>query len=90
MGFAMLPASTLERQAFMQDYMKNLILTSVTKIINKYIPAEGSAQSNLDEFNSSSFGLVAVKVAIEFCLTINEVEFLFGQILEFFTSKGLE
>lgn len=33
---------------------------------------------------------VAVKVAIEFCLAIDEINFLFGEIRSFFNEKGLE
>jgi len=33
---------------------------------------------------------VAIKVAIEFCLNIKEVDYLFGEIYNLFIEKGLE
>ena len=35
-GFAMLPAALENRQAYMQDYMKNLLITSIQTVVNKY------------------------------------------------------
>lgn len=37
-----------------------------------------------------SLSELAIKVAIEYCLAIGEIRFLFGEILGFFTEKGLE
>ena len=35
-GFALLPAAQEERKAFMQEYMKRLLKTSIESVVNKH------------------------------------------------------
>ena len=91
-GFALLPDAKERRQSFLKDYMKKLILTSIQTVIFKY---KGSNDGNIhsdsthndsDESYEDNFSIekIAIKVSIEFCLQIQEVSYLFGDIYRFF------
>lgn len=98
-GFVMLPAAKEERKAYMHEYMKNLILDSIRRVVNKYHGTRDSAASeeaatqvsnSSSMINTSQIDEVAIKVAVEFCLAISDVKFLFGDVYQFFVTKGLE
>lgn len=101
-GFVMLPSAKEERKAYMHDYMKRLILSSIRKIVNKYHNTSSSgavaspdaatqvSSSSSSMINTSQIDEVAIKVAVEFCLAISDVKFLFGDIYQFFVGVGLE
>ena len=83
----------------MKDYMKKLILTSIQTVIFKFKTSNqdsDSTHNDSDDVNSSteekdfSIDKIAIKVSIEFCLQISEVDYLFGDIYRFFVEKELE
>jgi len=97
-GFAMLPDAKQRRQEFLKDYMKKLILQSIQTVIFKFKTSDGigsqsdSTHNDSDESYEDNFSIdkIAIKVSIEFCLQISEVEFLFTEIYRFFVEKDLE
>ena len=102
-GFAMLPDARERRQNFLKDYMKKLIMTSIQTVIYKYNTKASSEKSggstgldtnsNEDSAeNEKQFSIeeIAIKVSIEFCLNIGEVNYLFTDIYEFFKEKELK
>lgn len=100
-GFALLPDAKERRQSFLKDYMKKLILTSIQTVIFKFKTSNTNQDSDStvndsDDVNSSteekdfSIDKIAIKVSIEFCLQISEVDYLFGDIYRFFVEKELE
>ena len=99
-GFALLPDAKERRQSFLKDYMKKLILTSIQTVIFKFKTSSpqdsDSTHNDSDDVNSSteekdfSIDKIAIKVSIEFCLQISEVDYLFGDIYRFFVEKDLE
>ena len=95
-GFALLPDATERRRSFLKDYMKKLILTSIQTVIFKFKNNEtsqsDSTYNDSDESYEDNFSIdkIAIKVSIEFCLQISEVEYLFTEIYSFFVEKDLE
>ena len=96
-GFAMLPDEKRRRQDFLNDYMKKLILTSIQTVIFKYKNSHSSqSDSTHNDSDSSqeekdfSIDKIAIKVSIEFCLQIQEVDYLFNDIYRFFAEKDLQ
>lgn len=75
----------------MKDYMKDLLLTKIKTVVNGP-GASTSAPNPEGEEIEEDFSLeeVAIKVAIEYCLAISEVEFLFNEIYTFFLENELE
>ena len=71
--------------------MKNLLLTSIQTVVNKYHQAKIKSENPPSPQNQGGFSIeeVAIRVSIEFCLTIKDVEFLFAEIYSFFEEKGL-
>ena len=90
-GFAELPAANEQRHAIMKDYMKDLLLTKIKTVVSRP-SARPSAPNPEGEEIEEDFSLeeVAIKVAIEYCLAISEVEFLFNEIYTFFLENELE
>ena len=96
-GFALLPDAKERRQSFLKDYMKKLISTSIQTVIFKY-KGDGnnihsdSTHNDSDESYEDNFSIekIAIKVSIEFCLQIQEVSYLFGDIYRFFQDRDLE
>lgn len=97
-GFALLPDAKDRRQHFLKDYMKDLILASIKTVIFKFKSTDGMASQSDSTHNDSddsyednfSIDKIAIKVSIEFCLQISEVDYLFNDIYRFFVEKDLE
>ena len=100
-GFAMLPDARERRQNFLKDYMRKLIMTSIQTVIYKYNTKTSSEKSgstgldtnsNEDSSDEKQFSIeeIAIKVSIEFCLNIQEVNYLFTDIYDFFIEKELK
>lgn len=78
--------------------MKKLILTSIQTVIYKFKGNDGmvsnsdSTHNDSDDSYEDNFSIekIAIKVSIEFCLQISEVDYLFGDIYRFFVEKELE
>jgi hypothetical protein len=92
-GFALLPDEKERREEYLKDYMKKLIMTSIQTVLYKFQKIAENSKSEgdttVDEFKSYSIEDIAIKVAIEFCLNINESQFLFNEVFEFFRENGL-
>lgn len=91
-GFAELPAANEQRHAIMKDYMKDLLFTKIKTVVNGPSAHPSAPNPKGEEIEEDDFSLeeVAIKVAIEYCLAISEVEFLFNEIYTFFLENGLE
>ena len=95
-GFAMLPDAKDRRQAQLKDYMKQLIFSTIETVIFKFKSKPDDSDNSQRETDDSSedkkFQIeeIAIKASIEFCLSIGETGFLFGDIFQFFQGKGLE
>ena len=66
-GYAGVPDERELREATLTAYMKNLIQSSINKVLHRWSSDSGTAQPN-KEFDSNS---IAIKVTIEFCITIH-------------------
>ncbi|MFO0116295.1 MAG: hypothetical protein ACK521_01275 [bacterium] len=90
-GFAMLPDEKERREAYLKDYMKKLIMTSIQTVLYKFKKHvdDKEVTETPEEAKSYSIEDIAIKVSIEFCLNINETSFLFTEIYEFFRENGL-
>jgi hypothetical protein len=73
-GFAMLPDEKERREAYLKDYMKKLIMTSIQTVLYKFKKHvdEKEVTETPEEAKSYSIEEIAIKVSIEFCLNINE------------------
>ena len=91
-GFAELPAANEQKHAIMKDYMKDLLFTKIKTVVNRPSASTSAPDPEGEEVEELHFSLeeVAIKVAIEYCLAISEVEFLFAEIYTFFLENELE
>jgi hypothetical protein len=89
-GFALLPDEKERREEYLKDYMKKLIMTSIQTVLYKFQKVSETPKSESDD-DSKSYSIedIAIKVSIEFCLNINETQFLFSEVFDFFRENGL-
>ena len=93
-GFAKVPDEKEIREGILKGFMKDMIKESVQQVIYKYtsnsqvmgITQNGIAK-NTDTIQADS---IAIKVAIEFCLSINAIFFLFSEIFQVFLDSNLD
>jgi len=52
-GFALLPAAKEQRQTYLKEYMKKLIIDSIQTVVNKYHNDGAASTSSLDLLNYS-------------------------------------
>ena len=73
--------------------MQDLIKTNIQQVLQKFKKKEINENTSTTGSGSSSgeyqADQIAIKVAIEFCLSINTPQFLFSQMLELFELENL-
>ena len=90
-GYAKIPDEKEVREAYMKTFMKELLKSSIETTIYKF-KQKGNSASSITSVNYADSGIsmdhqadqVAIKVAIEFCLSINATDFLFADIFMLF------
>ena len=77
-GYCKVPDEKETREGMLKGVMKDMIKDSVNQVIFKYASAQKSKEpNNPDSYQADA---IAIKVAIEFCLSINSTFYLFNEI----------
>ena len=90
-GYAKVPDEKEIREGILKGFMKDMIKDSVKQVIYKFTSnnsiTESKSPASSETFQADS---IAIKVAIEFCLSINATFFLFTEIYQIFVEYHLE
>ena len=84
-GYHGVPDEKEIREKRLKDAMRDLVSQSISDQINK-LNTRSRAPVPQRDYEADS---IAIKVAIEFCLNINSVKFLFDRILALFDQNGM-
>lgn len=86
-GYAKVPEEKEIREAQMQSYMKDLLRTNIEKqLLGRKLR---SRDNNEEQSKGPGSEETAIKVAIEYCLNIGAVDFMFTEILQLFELNNL-
>ena len=91
-GYAKVPDEKEIREGILKGFMKDMIKDSVQQVIYKFNSTKTSSDPkqvvvSTDTYQADS---IAIKVAIEFCLSISATFFLFTEIYQIFVDQTLE
>ena len=89
-GYANVPDEKEVREVMLKKYMKELIKESIESVLLKFRQKDQKVVELLEGSEDSYQAyVIAIKVAIEFCLNISATDFLFSEIIAVFKNHGL-
>lgn len=91
-GYAKVPDEKEIREGILKGFMKDMIKDSVQQVIYKFNSTKTASDPKQAVVSTETYQAdsIAIKVAIEFCLSISATFFLFTEIYQIFVDQSLE